>query len=179
MIRQENRYMELKYSLTKQDYIDFNINYMSYSKSTKRMLLIQRLIGPVIFLVIPFLNSSPKSDPFSFVIFTILSILWVIFFDKIIRKDMKRRVSKVLAEGNNKGMLGEHTLILDKDGVLEITTHNESKTKWDAIEDIIESENHIFIFFSSMAGYIVPLRVFKSSNEKDIFLETLYSKIKK
>jgi hypothetical protein len=171
--------MELKYNLTKQDYIDFNINYMSYSKSTKRMLLIQRLMGPFIFLIIPFLDSTPKSDPFLFIVFTILSIMWFIFFDKIIRKDMQRRVSKVLAEGNNKGMLGAHTLILDKDGVLEITTHNESKTKWEAIENIIESENHIFIFFSSMAAYIVPLRVFKSSNEKNIFLETLHNKIEK
>ena len=42
--------MELKFEMKKEDYLAFNLYYVHQSETVKRSLLIQRFLGPIIFL---------------------------------------------------------------------------------------------------------------------------------
>ena len=58
--------MKLKYNLTEDDYINFNIAHMKNSKSLKRTMMINRFLTPLIFLVMPFVLVNISNIPFGY-----------------------------------------------------------------------------------------------------------------
>lgn len=167
--------MKIDYELTKQDYIDFNMNYMSNSKAVKKLFLAQRYIVPIMFLFIPFVMIKVTSIPLAywFRLFIVCCILWIIFYPKYFKWTVSKRISKMLDESENKDMLGKRSLSLAEKGIIELSTLSELKTDWSAIEKITQTEKHIFIFTSSVAAYILPVRVFENESEKKKFIVKL------
>jgi hypothetical protein len=167
--------MKIDYQLTKQDYIDFNMNYMSNSKTIKRLFIAQRYIVPIMFLVIPFVLIRVTSIPFGYWFkgFLVSGVLWVIFYPKYFQWTVSKRIIKMLDEGDNTDMLGKRSLSLTEKGIIDCSTLSESKTDWSVIEKITQTQKHIFIFISSVAAYILPVHVFKNENEKKRFMDKL------
>jgi len=167
--------MKIDYQLTKQDYVDFNMNYMSNSKTVKKLFIAQRYIVPIIFLLIPFVMIRVTSIPlrYWFDIFLVSSVLWILFYPKYFKWTTSKRMLKMLDEGENTDMLGKRSLTLTEEGIMDSSTLSESKTDWNVIEKITQTQKHIFIFISSAAAYILPVRVFKSENEKKKFITKL------
>ena len=73
--------MEIKYNLTEEDYLNFNLFHVKNSNTVKRALNIQRFLFPVLFIVISYLFSKMTEISFLgvFIPFLLISILWVIF----------------------------------------------------------------------------------------------------
>ncbi|MBU3143700.1 YcxB family protein [Clostridium sp. CF012] len=167
--------MKIDYQLTKQDYIDFNMNYMSNSKSVKRLFIAQRYIVPIIFLLMPVMLIRVTSIPLGywFKVFLVSSVLWIIFYPKYFKWSVSKRISKMLDEGENTDMLGKRSLTLTEKGIIDCSTLSESKTDWSVIEKITQTQKHIFIFISSVAAYILPVHVFNNENEKKRFIDKL------
>ena len=167
--------MKIDYQLTKQDFIDFNMNYMSNSKTVKKLFIAQRYIVPIIFLLIPFIMIRSMSIPLGYWVnlFLLGYMLWVIFYPKYFKWTSSKGILKMLDESENADMLGNRSLTLTEKGIIELSTLSESKADWSAIEKITQTEKYIFIFFSSVAAYILPVRVFKDENEKKKFIMKL------
>ncbi|NMA96108.1 MAG: YcxB family protein [Clostridiales bacterium] len=167
--------MEIKYQLTKDDYIDFNLYHMEHSASFKRSIFIQRYIVSLIFLIMPFALKSSTDIPFWYwlTICSIVYLVWVIFYNRYMRWNTARRLSKMVDEGKNKDMLGERSLKVFEEGIMQTNELNESKVAWKSIERIAESKSHIFIYTSAVSSYIVPLRAFDDKEQKEEFLRIL------
>lgn len=165
--------MNLEYEITKQDYIDFNIYHMTHSVSMKRSLFIQRFIFPIIFLILPILLVKITDIPlwYWFSVFTISSVLWVIFYPKFLRKSVERKISKLLEEGKTTGIIGKHSFSFTEQGIVDRTEFSE--TKYSLFEKVVESETHILIYVSAVMAYIIPIRIFHSVDEKNNFLNIL------
>jgi len=168
--------MIIEYELTKQDYIDFNINHMNNSKSMKNSMLFQRFIIPVIYLILPLFLKYISRIPlwYWYCIFLIFSVIWIIRYPKIIEKSVIKRASKLIDEGKATGIVGHHSVTYTNEGIVDKTEFSE--TKYSVFERVVESENHIFIYVSSVMAYIIPLRAFKNQDEKLEFLSMLNSK---
>jgi len=167
--------MKLNYELTEQDYLDFNIYHSKHSPTIKKSILLQRALGPVVFLIAPFLAIRITNIPLWYwlAIFFISSIIWFVFYPKYFNWELSRRVSKLLNEGKNLDMVGSRSINLTQDGLIESTPHSESKVGWDMVEMINETEDYIYIYISAVSAYIVPIRVFKDAKEKETFRNTL------
>ena len=167
--------MKIDYQLTKQDYIDFNMNYMSNSKTVKKLFIAQRYIVPIIFLLIPFIMIKATSIPLGYWVnvFLVCYVLWVIFYPKYFKWTVSKRILNMLDEGENADMLGNRSLTLTEKCIIDSSTLSESKTDWSVIEKITQTKKHIFIFISAVAAYILPVRVFKDENEKKKFIMKL------
>lgn len=81
----------------------------------------------------------------------------------------------MLNEGKNAYFLGPWSIELLEDGIVTTNSFSESKTKWDGIEKIIESEEHIFIYVGVASAFIIPKRAFLDNKGIDEFLTTLRS----
>lgn len=169
--------MDFEYILSKQDYIDFNVFHISYSDSMRRSVFIQRYIPPIGFLILPFILILVTTIPLWYwlTVFVFTSILWIAFYQKYIERSISKRISKMLDEGENegKGILGKHKFSFSKEGIVDICEHSELKTKLNAIENIVEAKEHIFIYISPVSAFIIPNRVFESGAHKRDFLEML------
>ncbi len=167
--------MKLKYSLTKDDFINFNLNYMHNSNSLKKTLFINRFIVPLIFLIIPFLLYDIADMEFIIfmITFILLFILWISFYNKFVDNINRKRLNKILNENNPNDLLGERVLEIIGDKIKITNSSGENIIRVNSIKKIIENDNYIFVYINSITAIIVPLMTFRSDEEKDTFKNLL------
>lgn len=152
--------MEISYNLTEEDYLHFNMFHVKNSKVVKRALNIQRFFVPIIFIIASIVLSKLGDMPFFglFITFLVVSILWVIFYPKYFYSYVIRNTKKMINEGKNDGLLGEHHMILSEEGIADSTSHGETKVNWSGIQTLSEDEHYIYLYNSSVSAYILPKR---------------------
>lgn len=167
--------MELKFELLEEDYINFNINHANKSPSLKRNVTLIRILGPVTFLIAPFIIIRFSEIPLWYwmTLFGITSIIWLLFYPKHFDWEMRRRIKKMLEEGNSENLFKERKISLTDKAIIETSSSSQSSTIWSKIDRVEETDRYIYIYNSSISAYIIPKRVFKDDKEKANFLEEL------
>lgn len=82
--------------------------------------------------------------------------LFSVVFSYIFPASMDRQIRRLYKEGANKGVIGRHELEIDDDGLVERTEVNETRQSWRGVERIAETDEHAFIYISSMAAHVIP-----------------------
>lgn len=173
--------MKIDYELNTNDYLEFNMHYMNHSSTIKRSIFIQRYIISLIFLVAPFLMKCISDIPFWYwsMCFIITYVLWIVFYPKHLTKSTKKRMDKLINEGKNLDLFGKHSLAIVEEGLIDHSEFGETKTNWQAIEKIHETEDFVYIYIGAVKAYIIPKRSFVDEAEKDNFLDEIKNKVVK
>ena len=58
----------------------------------------------------------------------------------------------------HRGVLGEHTLTVTEEGLVETTEHNESLHRWSAYHRTQRSGAYLFLYVNDTMAHVVPLR---------------------
>ena len=167
--------MELKYEMTKDDHLAFNLHYVKHSKTIKQSLSMQRFLVPFIFLILPFVLFWITGEFLIgfFITFALISVGWIVFYPKYFYGHIIRNVKKVLNEGSNDNLFGQHVFISTEVGFIEKNRAGETKIGWSSIERIEENEDYYFLFFSTMNAYIVPKRSFPDEASQEDFKQMI------
>jgi hypothetical protein len=152
---------------------------MEHSETIKRSLAIQRYVIPIVFMIIPFVLARFTEIPFWYwlIAFALTSLIWILFYPKYVRGFTAKRISAMVNEGKNRDMLGNHSLTLSDDGIIETSENGESKVSWKGIERYLETKDHYFIYISSVMACIVPKKAFENEEKKNEFVTILKDKI--
>jgi len=171
--------MNFEYQLNKEDLIDFNVFHITYSKSARRSLFLQRYILSLSFLVLPFFLRQFTNIPLVYwlAVFILLYVYWVAFYPKRLNKLVSKKISKMLAEGKNNSVVGAHNLTISEDGIVDRSEQTEAKTQYSTIENIVEDKKHIFIYVSANSAHIIPITIFENVDQKNEFLAFLRQRI--
>ncbi|MEN0658102.1 YcxB family protein [Caldifermentibacillus hisashii] len=166
--------MEIKYNVSEEDYLNFNKFHIGTSKTFKRALFVQRIIGPIIFIVFSFIFSKMGDISFLSLLipFIILSILWFIFYPKYFYKSVIRNTKKVLKEGKVGGFLGEHMMALTDEGIVDSTATEQTKVSWAGIQSFKEDEHNLYLYNSSVSAYILPKKELKNVYEIRTYIKS-------
>ncbi|TKC18034.1 YcxB family protein [Robertmurraya kyonggiensis] len=169
--------MQIKYSLTEEDYLNFNLFHMKNSKTANKALKVQRYLIPIVYMVVAYVFARVLDGSYilSFSIFGIMGILWIIFYPKYHYNFVLRQVRKMITEGNNEGLLGEHLMTISEEGVHDANPQGETKVSWSGIQDLKEDEHYLYLYNSAVSAYILPKREVHDLAE---LRTTLNSKIK-
>lgn len=153
---------KIQYEITAEDLVEYNVFYTSASPTIARRLRLQKYLGFVIILTIPFLLYFFNHNPLAvFVpVFTIMGILWIFFYPKLIVRDIKRQVSKMIQEGNGRGTVGTHVLTLTPEEIIESWQYGEKRVSREVVKKIHSTDQYIFILFGSMMAFVIPKRGF-------------------
>lgn len=165
--------MILKYEVTFDDLLDFNLYHAFNSPTLKKSLTTQRILIPVIYLGFGLLFTyikGYKSIWFFLPAFTILSVIMVLLYPRRFKKRMKKNIIKLFKEGANTGITGEQTLNISSENIIETNQFKEIKSKWSSIEKVVKSERSILIYNSPVSAIIVPLRIFESTETAEEFI---------
>lgn len=84
----------------------------------------------------------------------------------------KRYAKKLIAEPP-KGMLREHRVVIDENGLTEITDLNTSLYAWQGIGRTKELPHFYFIEITLSGGLMIPKRCFPDPAELERFIETV------
>jgi len=164
--------MEIEFELFEKDYINFNIDHTNKSPSLKRSLLVQRILGPVIFLIAPFIIIRFSEIPMWYwiTIFSITSVIWLVFYPKYFNWEMKRKIEKMLKEGSNESLFQKRKIIITDTEMVQKSPTGEIITKWNEVNRVDETNEYIYIYNSSISAYIIPKRAFENENAIKVFL---------
>lgn len=171
---------KLNIFLTDKEYYDFNYLVMTRLKTGKRMILILRILFVVCFLIISAtsiyasgLNDETVNTLIGNGIFFLLCELLLIPLFRLLLKIQVRDLKK-----HGKMPYSQNSVMeFDEEHFIETTDTNKTEHPYAAIEKIcVVGEKYIYIFITSVRGYIIPSHSFNSPNQRDEFLEFLKGK---
>ncbi len=171
--------MELHYNITKQDFIDFNLDYCNKNAVMQRSLTLTRISIAVIVLVggtmlMYFLKSL---TPVSVALYGVLAIVCFFGFPWYYRRKLIKNVDRILQSANNKQLCGEKTFILRDDGFELLGENEHSEYKYDAVERTSTDDNHYYIFVDEFSALIVPFSAFRDEEQKKEFYSRITANI--
>ena len=152
--------MEITYYLTEKDYINFNLYHVKNSETGKKALNMQRFLSPVIFIISAYVISIFSEMSFLplLITFLITSIIWVIYYPKYFYGLITRNVKKMIKEGKNDGLLGDHHLVMTDEGIVDTSSNRETKVSWPGIVNFKEDNENLYLYNSAVSAYILPKR---------------------
>lgn len=83
-------------------------------------------------------------------------------------------------EGKNEGLLGEHRLIMSEEGMVDLTSTEETKINWSGIKGLKEDSDYFFIYNTAVSACILSKRDLKDVEiVRDYFIERIPKYVKK
>jgi hypothetical protein len=109
-------------------------------------------------MLMGFVNQLPLNQLFMLIAIVAVTISLPAYYvyPMFVRKNLRKRIVKMYAEGQNRGIIGEHELQIDADGLVEKTPLGEVRQGWDAIKNVVSHNNRTYIFISDTNAYILP-----------------------
>jgi len=155
--------LEISFCIEKEDYWQFNKHVVLNNMNYKRLIIISVIILPIFMSIIFMMMKLPPWYSWTAGIVLGLGLNWYSY---------KRFKSRVLSLVDNKpGLLGEHTIILSDEGIIESTSVNKGVNSWEGIRGVEQNEGYIFIFLNQMMAHIIPKRAFVNPEIADHFFE--------
>ncbi|MDL4842269.1 YcxB family protein [Aquibacillus rhizosphaerae] len=166
--------MEINYTLTKDDYINFNLYHAKHSKSIQKTLFYLRVTAPILYLGLAAVFSFITEIPIlvTLVPFIVISILWVVFYPRLFYGTIKRNAYKMIKESENDSLLGKHQMKVDEAGIIDKTTNGQTSVNWSGVVNFAEEKDYYFIYIGSINAYIIPKRYLPGQSLKQ-FDETV------
>ncbi|WP_246010441.1 YcxB family protein [Bacillus yapensis] len=133
---------------------------MKNSHTAKKALKVQRYLIPIVYMVVAYVFARVLDGSYilSFSIFGIMGILWIIFYPKYHYNFVLRQVRKMIKEGKNEGLLGDHLMTISEDGIHDANPQGETKVSWSGIQEMKEDERNLYLYNSAVSAYILPKR---------------------
>lgn len=166
--------MKITYLLIKDDYLAFNIYQATHSPNVRGALLRQRYIYSMVFLIIPFALAlvDHKSLVGLLSLCVPIWLLWTVFYPKFFLDHIERRAKRYTDQQSYKKQ-ERHTLIINEEGIRDISPTSDKFVKWNGIEKATETANYFLFHISAHTAFIVPKRVFKTESEQKAFMKKL------
>jgi hypothetical protein len=166
--------MEIKYTITEDDYIKFNLYHILNSKTGRKSLKTQRFAVPIVYIIIAYIFANIADIPFLSILipFALMGGLWSIFYPKYYKNFITRYTRKLIKEGKNDGLLGNHSMSLTDEGIVDISSNGETKVKWAGIIKFQEDDTNLYLYNSSVSAYIIPKREVSELKELKDYLNS-------
>ena len=165
--------MKHAFNMNMQDFLAYHFNFIQTSPIMKRALFIKRYFYPVILLGLPTLIAPIIKVPYEIllIIFTILAILWVIFYKKVYLKSIVKKSHKLIESGKGKGIIGQHEVQIGEKQISDKT--DAGVNVYDVVVHVSETDAHFFIYVTSVMAIIVPKSSFESEENQSEFVKAL------
>jgi hypothetical protein len=171
--------MKLVFDFDMNDWMAFQKVHLENSKQFNRMKMFVTWMFPGVWIFIMFLELSNGSfKPAVAVVMFVVSVLWVIFYPKRFKNSTLKRAKKILSEGDNSGIIGEHQLELTDQSIKSDLPQSSSTINWDGIKKFIETDQYYFLYNTAASAIIIPKFKLKlNETEKSALAQILKTKI--
>lgn len=170
--------MKLEYTLTDQDYINFNLSFAETSSTVKKSMLRARLTGPVLFLALPFVLQNVSDIPFIYwmSVMGFTAVGWFFFLPSLMKRSTIRSVRKILKE-RGESFLGPKTLELTDGGIITRGTDSASTTAYSAIQQIVPYKGGLYLYTGALAAIMIAPNAFTSDAHRNEFIQALEARL--
>lgn len=164
--------MEIKYTLEKEDYLQFNLKQLSSDKRTKKSMGIQMLIPMLILVVLGiFFLATGAMTLAKGGLLLVLLIAWPFIYVNFFKKSVKKRLIRIIDQRAKELNLGPRTLRIDEKGLRDV----HGSLPFSRLHHIEESKGYYFFHETQDAAYILPKR--DLTQEQVDYITNLLAKI--
>ncbi len=149
--------MTVRFSLDMDDWLAFNEYYFRTSPEMKKTRRNAIIVFPVAMALTALAMSLDSPMPWAFyALLAVASLAWVLFYPRRFEKNALKKARKLLAEGDNSGLLCEQEFQFGEDG-LRVATNNSTETMaWDRIKKLVATDGYYYLYNSAVSAYILP-----------------------
>jgi len=167
---------DFTYTLNDEDYFEFNKYHTYNSKMNRKRTMRTRFLIPAIYIVCALALGSMISYPIvSYIIFGTISLYYLVFFNQIIDRRIKRGMKRIKKAGKLP-IQNNIRIIFDENGITEKTEIHESKCVYSCIESIDIGKKAMYLYTGAVQAFVIPNSVFKDASEKESFKQFIESK---
>lgn len=169
---------QFHYALTDDDYIKFNFNHALYTKTGKQTTHATKLLVPcslVLALLILPIHHDFQLLMIELITFSIISILWIVFFKKIVLYNIKKSVCRTKKSGRLP-YTENGTLTFDENFICDQAQTQENKTSYSLVEAIYTTNEAVYIYINAMSAIILPYRFIENQTVFNNFINFLQEK---
>lgn len=167
--------MKIKYEITKDDYLKFNMYHLETSKGVKKELLIHRVIIPILLVAAAFAFTvlTGIGIVFSLPIFLIAAIAWAVYYPKFYKKNAMKNLDKMFSRGLQSASASKYVLNVKDEGIFASSQAGQTLHKWSDIVRFYETDEHIFLYVTDKIAHVIPKRCFKNHEEETEFMDII------
>jgi hypothetical protein len=168
--------MNASYELTADDLAAFAQMHQARSPTARRQRMGCLALGFLALAALPLLILLTTEDPLLETardIWPLLlgPILFILTVPPYIKWRMRHLSKRLLSEGRSTGFYGNCTMSINEDGIRESKESGESTRRWSAVESLIITADHLFVYTSGVEAFVVPRRAFGSETAFDQFVQ--------
>ena len=89
---------------------------------------------------------------------------------------MRNQIGKNVIRMHSKGVnadIGKHKFDISPEGIHEFTELGDSATNWKAVENIVKTNEYVYIHIRPSSAAIIPKRVFSNESAFDQFAQDI------
>jgi hypothetical protein len=101
--------------------------------------------------------SFQNEDPFAIILAAVFVLLYTFihFSTSMTRNMVDKQTRMMFSEGANKALFGLHELEITAEAISERSAFHEYTTRWTAVEKIVETADHAFIYWCGLSAYVI------------------------
>ncbi|MDQ2088069.1 YcxB family protein [Herbivorax sp. ANBcel31] len=153
--------MEIKFEITEEDYIKFNLYHIKNSPSQRKIYNLFKYVTPIIFAILMYFIGTRVYEPLGYywiILSLIFVVAWFIIYPKEYKKTLIKQTEKLLREDDNSSFFGKKTMLVDENNI-KIFSENSSETiHKNGIKRIKVYDDMIIIYLSAITAQIIPTR---------------------
>lgn len=162
--------MRVNYNVGIDDMVAFNRYHIRNSRSMQFWYRVGYLWGVFIGVAIALAFSSWDVWP-RVALVAGFAVIYGIIYRLNYYRWIDSGARKMIAEGKNKGILGDHTMTLSKDGLIETCDVGESRSTWGGVERIEEDDEYVYLYIGAYQAHVIPRRAFTSGADATEFIK--------
>lgn len=148
--------MNLNYTLSKEDFLEYQLYASSKSKSHKNRRWRSRIIIPIIYIAFGFFLTSAHNNMATGLVFAAVGVVWYLFYPKYSKWRYKNHFQKHIDEHYQNRIGKSVELIVNETSLFTKDFTAETKINASELKELIELSNHFFIKLTTELALIVP-----------------------
>ncbi|MES9683518.1 YcxB family protein [Gottfriedia acidiceleris] len=158
--------MNYTYTYDQQDVMTFNLDLYATNRKTSQYWENQ-IASAINYVALLFVyayvfDANIKENLVWIGLFTLVYFCYLPFHHKYV---LKQSVKSFVNNPLNKQSFGETTVTLDENGIHEITPVEETKIKWENVNEVREGAEHFYFYYLSNRCISLPKRAVNDQNE--------------
>ena len=170
--------MELHYEITKQDYIDFSLNYFENNAMVQRSILITRIATAALVVLggTALMYWVKGLSVLSVLVYLALAALCFSGTPWYMKRKVVKNTARILNNARNKQLCGPKTLTLGEE--IDLKGENEHTTyAYTAVQRTASDAGHYYVFVDELSAIIVPFTAFADEVQKQDFYNRITANI--
>lgn len=165
--------LTVEYELTMEDPVALQLSCYEHTPYLRDSYRKGRYLGcPLLLIVIGLILTFAWKFVGAAIIFGLAALYWIHRYPTTVKKSAEKMVKGIYSGARDKGkLLCKHRIKITPEGVESKTDFKESKVRWNAVEQIVSTGDHIFIFVSPTVAEIIPKRAFSDETSYKEFIE--------